>query len=102
MNEKSLVNETGYDLLSFSLRISPGYSSARNFPPVVKFTPLPSNNTINRSILLMDLDWYEFALNYDLQTVGDVGDNEFQTDKLHQCNETGDLGAGELRGRNIP
>ncbi|KAG5887332.1 hypothetical protein JTB14_009026 [Gonioctena quinquepunctata] len=54
-NGKGLVDETGKYLPNFLVRISTGYSSARNFLPVVKFTPMPSNNTnkyfADRSVL---------------------------------------------------
>ncbi|KAG5880014.1 hypothetical protein JTB14_037403 [Gonioctena quinquepunctata] len=67
------VNEVGYDSSNFPLYISTGYSAARNFLPVVKLTLLPANNyNNNRSISLMDLDWYEFTFNSGLQPVEGV------------------------------
>ncbi|KAG5877509.1 hypothetical protein JTB14_023395 [Gonioctena quinquepunctata] len=73
-SETRLVNEVGYDLSNFPLHISTGYSAARNFLPVVKLMLLPTNNdnNNNRSISLMELDWYEFTFNSGLQPVEGV------------------------------
>ncbi|KAG5900434.1 hypothetical protein JTB14_029320 [Gonioctena quinquepunctata] len=98
--ETRLVNEVGYDLSNFPLHISTGYSVARNFLPVVKLTLLPTNN--NRSISLMDLDWYEFTFNSGLQPVEGVPVHEFQADKFLKRNEMEDFKVGELWCRNIP